>query len=104
MAAIIATEPLALASTGVSLDATAQVRYLRARFANTGASTRVVTVKVGASSYAAATQVDKFTLQASGSEGSVREYGPISVKAANALWAGQDAGVDIVAVCSGEYL
>lgn len=106
MATIIAGRTTALASTGVNLNATATLRYLRAKFHNTGAGTRIVTVKIGpisGAAYVGATQVDQFTLQVAGAEGCTREYGPVAVAATDQLWAGQDAGTDVTCALTGEY-
>lgn len=106
MATIIAGRTVALAAAGSNLNATATLRYLRAKFHNTAGVTRVVTVKVGpiaGAAYATATQVDQFTLQIAGAEGCTREYGPVAVAATDQLWAGVDAGVDVTAIVTGEY-
>lgn len=106
MATIIANRLVALSNVGQLLNATQTLRYIRVKCHNTGAGTRIVTIKIGpiaSGSYAAATQVDQFTLQIGGAEGCTREYGPVALAATDQIWAGQDAGTDVTAIVTGEY-
>lgn len=88
----IASQGALTAVADTAIESTASLRSIRVNFANTGASSRVVTVKFGTR------RAKKFTLPADED----RIVGPHNIGSSDTVKAWQDAGTDVEFIVTGD--